>query len=101
MEFSGQLFSHTFVNAAIKTARLGRDFSEANYLVENYRCRYLTQTGTCLVIKSVDANPANNTNINDVSVQSKLASLLREFPNIGAVNSSGYSKVAIIIWCAI
>ena len=59
------------------------------------------QTGTCLVIKSIDANPAYNTNINNISLQSKLASLLREFPNIGAVNSSGYSKVAIIIWCAI
>ena len=54
----------------------------------------MTQTGTCLVIKSIDANPAYNTNINNVSVQSKLASLLREFPNIGAVNSSGYSKFA-------
>ena len=73
MEFSGQLFSHNFVNIAIKTAILGHDFFEANDLVENYRCPYLTQTGTCLVIKSIDPNPANN---NNISVQSKLASLL-------------------------
>ena len=50
---------------------------------------------TCLVIKSVDANPANNANINNVCVQSKLASLPKEFPDIGAVNSSGYSKFAL------
>ena len=49
MEFSSRLFSHNFVNAAVKTAILGRDFLEANDLVENYRCRYLTQTGTFLL----------------------------------------------------
>ena len=38
MEFSGQLFNHTFINATIKMAFLGRDFYEANDLVENYRC---------------------------------------------------------------
>ena len=43
-------FWHSFVNPAIKTAILGRDFLEANDLVKNYRCRYLTQTGTYLVI---------------------------------------------------
>ena len=42
----------------------------------------------------VDANATKNTNINHVSVHSRLASLLREFPNIGAVNSSSYSKFA-------
>ena len=81
MEFSHQLFNHTFINAAVKMAILGRDFLKSNDLVENYRCRYLTQTGTCLIIKSVDENPANNTNINNVSVQHKLASLLKDFPN--------------------
>ena len=60
--------------------------------------RYLTQTGTCLVIKSFDANPVNNTNINNVSIQSKLASLLQEFPNISAVNSSSYSKFVPTHW---
>ena len=50
MEFSGQLFSNTFVNAAIKT------------------------------IKSVNASSANTTNINNIDVQSKLASLLKDFP---------------------
>ena len=34
MEFSRQLFSHTFVNAAVKTAILGRDFLEANGLLQ-------------------------------------------------------------------
>ena len=47
-----------------------------------------------MYIKTVDTNPAINTNINNVSVKSKLASLLQDFPNIGAVNSSGYSKFA-------
>ena len=89
MEFSHQLFNHTFINAAVKMAILGRDFLKSNDLVENYRCRYLTQTGTCLIIKSVDENQANNTNVNNVSVHHKLASLFKEFPNI-----SGYSKFA-------
>ena len=66
-----------------------------NDLVQNYRFRYLMQTGTCLVINSIDANLANNTNINNVSLQSKLASLLREFPNIGVVNSSGLRLLQI------
>ena len=39
MEFSGQLFSRTFVNAAVKTPILGRDFLEANDLVDNYHYR--------------------------------------------------------------
>ena len=48
MKFSGQLFSHNFVNPAVKMAILGREFLQANDLVENYRCRYLTQIGTFL-----------------------------------------------------
>ena len=34
MEFCGQLFSNTFVNAAIKTPILGSDFLESKNLVE-------------------------------------------------------------------
>ena len=73
---------------------LAVNFSAVNDLVENCKCLYLTQTGTCLVIKLVEANLANNTNIINVSVQSKLASLHQEFPDIGAVNPYGYSKFA-------
>ena len=79
MEFSGQLFSHTFVNATVKTPILGRDFLKANDPVENYRCCYLTQTDTCLVIKSVDANPANNTNMNNVSISPSWPAFLENF----------------------
>ena len=54
----------------------------------------ITEYGTFLVIKSVDANSANTTTINNVNNLSKLARLLEEFPNIGSVDSSGYSKFA-------
>ena len=44
-------------------------------MVKNYRCRYLTQTGTYLVIKSVDAKDLRKRGYGDRDLNCKILSM--------------------------
>ena len=65
--------SHTFICAKLKVLMLGRDFLAENRLVENYSGRFLIQI--------------------QVQVDQRVNNILRDFPQVTRVSSSGYSKL--------
>ena len=89
-----QLFSHKFICTKVKYPIFGRDFLAGNRLVENYAGRFLTQIQTDLFI------PATNwtrwaDSVNHVQADSRVQQLLKEYPRVTQVSSSGYSKLLL------
>ena len=61
----GQMFSHNFICAKVKTPILGRDFLAENRLVENYAGWFLTQIFSSLLLTTRHSRPTT-------SIKSKL-----------------------------
>ena len=92
INLGGRLFTHQFVCARVKQPILGRDFLADNRLVENYAGRFLTQIQTDLFIPA-DNQTRPTDSVNHVQVDRKVKQLLRDFPQVTRVSSSGYSKL--------
>ena len=63
-----------------------------NRLVENYAGRFLTQIQTDLFIPA-DNRTRQTDSVNHVQADRKVRQLLRDFPRVTQVSSSGYSKL--------
>merc|ERR1711911_519752 len=80
------------MGAKVKQPILSRDFLAENRLVENYAGRFLTQIQTDLFIPA-DNRTRQTDSVNHVQADQKVRQLLRDFPRVTQVSSSGYSKL--------
>ena len=72
----------------MKQRILGCDFLAENRLVENYAGRFLTQIQTELFIPAINRTRQTDS-VNHVQADRKVQQLLREFPRVTKVSSSG------------
>ena len=94
INLGGQLFSHTFICAKVKHPILGRDFLAENQLVENYAGRFLKPIQTDLFIPATDRTRWADS-VNHVQADPRVQQLLKEYPRVTQVSSSGYSKLLL------
>ena len=93
LNLGSQLFSHNFICAKVKQPILGWDFLAENRLVENYAGRFLTQIQTDLFIPAVDNTTRRTSHVNQVQIDQRVRKMLKNFPKVTKVSSSGYSKL--------
>ena len=93
LNLGSQLFSHNFIRAKVKQPILGRDFLAENRLVENYAGRFLTQIRTDLFIPAVHYMTRRAGHVNQVQIDQQRSNILKNFPQVTKVSSSGYSKL--------